>query len=370
MPKKIKSLQPFFPKYLYTSNLLPLSMIGSLSRGASFRRVIQGFFLWGVFLVALAFLVATANGISAEDDSPTSRGGNALYVDDDAAEGGDGSIASPLNSIQVAVLVATEGDTIRVWDGHYKEPVKIKKGLTIIGNGTGKTHTEWLEFYRGNSVIMDLSIRCPSDVPAIWIKESVSNITILRCSVRGESPASADWGIYAKSLSDIKIRDCTFNNCLIGVEIQHCENIVIENCTFTNNSCGIELITSHTSRIINCTFVQNELGIHIYKCDSLSLKTLFFNTASSNIVLKNNHFKDNKKNIEEVKKPVPLSELAPCLVFLAILSILVIVFLVAYRKTNRKNSSNDYPRQYPDEKNSADRSKNDSHIPESPPLKP
>ena len=41
--------------------------------------------------------------------------------------------------IQDAIDNATNGDTIRVWDGSYNEGININKQLSILGNGTTKS---------------------------------------------------------------------------------------------------------------------------------------------------------------------------------------------------------------------------------------
>ena len=43
------------------------------------------------------------------------------------------------SKIQDAIDVANTGDTIRVYDGIYKENVKVNKRVILIGNGTLKT---------------------------------------------------------------------------------------------------------------------------------------------------------------------------------------------------------------------------------------
>ena len=55
--------------------------------------------------------------------------GRTITVDDD----GEGDYTS----IQDAIDNATDGDTIRVWEGVYYENVIVNKSVSVIGNGSG-----------------------------------------------------------------------------------------------------------------------------------------------------------------------------------------------------------------------------------------
>ncbi len=67
------------------------------------------------------------------------RGKTTLYVDDDAPDGGNGSKEKPYKKVQDAVNASQDGDTIRVWEGVYRENVVVNRTLTIIGNGSETT---------------------------------------------------------------------------------------------------------------------------------------------------------------------------------------------------------------------------------------
>jgi len=62
--------------------------------------------------------------------------GETLYVDDDAEDGGDGSVERPFNRIQDAINVSEDGNTVRVFDGVYSENLTVNRSVSLIGNGS------------------------------------------------------------------------------------------------------------------------------------------------------------------------------------------------------------------------------------------
>jgi len=67
------------------------------------------------------------------------RESKTIFVDDDAPAGGNGSKDRPFNNIQDGVDNATDGDTVRVFDGTYYENVVVNKTVNLSGNGSADT---------------------------------------------------------------------------------------------------------------------------------------------------------------------------------------------------------------------------------------
>lgn len=65
--------------------------------------------------------------------------GTRFHVDDDALEGGDGSAGDPFRTISEALAATSEGDTVQVAAGVYREPVKLLSGVTLLGAGPDST---------------------------------------------------------------------------------------------------------------------------------------------------------------------------------------------------------------------------------------
>jgi hypothetical protein len=65
--------------------------------------------------------------------------GTCFYVDDDALDEGNGSRDHPFRTIQEAMDVTGEGDTVRVMAGVYRELVVLVSGVTLLGAGPNAT---------------------------------------------------------------------------------------------------------------------------------------------------------------------------------------------------------------------------------------
>ena len=89
-----------------------------------------------LFTIALFAILAVAVLLSTPG---ADADGTTLYVDDDAPDGGNGSMNKPFNMIQDAVNASSDGDTVRVFNGTYYENVVVNKELTIVGNGSEVT---------------------------------------------------------------------------------------------------------------------------------------------------------------------------------------------------------------------------------------
>ena len=84
-----------------------------------------------IALVILSmFLLSTLTtvGIQIKADNTTkpeiTLAGNTIYVDDDAAPGGDGSEEHPFQTITEGINAADNGDTVFVFMGNYKENIE------------------------------------------------------------------------------------------------------------------------------------------------------------------------------------------------------------------------------------------------------
>ena len=77
--------------------------------------------------------------------------GSCFFVDDDAAEGGDGSRDRPFRTIREAMESTGEGDTVKVAAGTYTESVELLSGVTLLGAGPDSTFIDG-EGQRGSLV--------------------------------------------------------------------------------------------------------------------------------------------------------------------------------------------------------------------------
>jgi len=219
----------------------------SLSAGntAANHALRMEFVLFTIFMAAFVGLLLLAVG-DAE------RG--VITVDDD----GEGDYTN----IQYAIDNATEGDTIRVWEGVYYENVVVNKTVSLVGNGSESTAIRGDE--TGNVV----------DITA-------NRVNMSGFTVSGSKKEDYNAGIMVES---------SYNN--------------ISGMKCTDNVFGIYLDRSYYSIIANNIFILN-IG-HWNSGNALYLNSAWNNIIANNTCsgslqsitlngyLQNNTFRDNR----------------------------------------------------------------------------
>ncbi|MCK4613963.1 MAG: right-handed parallel beta-helix repeat-containing protein, partial [Thermoplasmata archaeon] len=187
-----------------------------------------------------------------QSDEPTT-----LYVDDDAAAGGNGSLEHPYQTIQEAIDNATEGDTIRVFNGTYFENVVVNKTVSLIGNGSEDTIIDG----SGTGGVVTIT--------ADWITLNGFNVT------NGSS------GITIRSNNNtITNNSCTNFDSDYGIQLDSARNNTLMNNTSSHNFYGIYLTDSSRNNISKNTCNSNqEDGIRLWKSNN---NTFLNNTISLN----------------------------------------------------------------------------------------
>ncbi len=151
---------------------------------------------------------------------------NTIYVDDTAASGGNGSQASPYDTIQLAIENADPNDTIIVAAGAYTGNIVIDKPLTLQGAGSGTTTIT------GNQGGTELG--------TIQISGGVNDVTIDGFEIIGidGTPGLEKAAIYLQGAHDnLNISN---NNVVANGDaaIQSEYNAAISNITITENEIG------------------------------------------------------------------------------------------------------------------------------------
>lgn len=111
----------------------------------------------------------------------------ALYVDDDAPAGGDGSLGAPYSTIGAAVAVAGEGTAVLIARGRYVEEVVLTPTLTLLGacaadtvlappGGVGL-------FVRGHAAVSGLRIE--GGAPGILLGEPNAELSLSEVVIQG-----------------------------------------------------------------------------------------------------------------------------------------------------------------------------------------
>lgn len=92
--------------------------------------------------------------------------------------------------------------------------------------------------------------------------------------------------IIYKNLKEIKVSDCFFSNCYIGIDIWY-SNPKIENCNFSKNVIGGRIEDSPESVVINNNFVKSSM-----------LGLLLSTYKKENFTISNSIFLENERNFE------------------------------------------------------------------------
>jgi len=306
-----------------------------------------------IVLSSLTAVIPTFENVGAETTrgGDSTRGeGNTWYVDDDAADGGDGSLEKPYQKIQDAINSAQDNDVIRVFDGVYQENIYVNKRVTISGNGSATTtidgreiddvvtlRSDGISFNGFHIVNSDSSVH---DGTGIIIPNNniiVYNNTIESCRFGMRikdamyntihNNTMKDCGLYIDSLDliDTNTHRVDTSNTVNGkplyyfanasdlivpavagqVVLSNCTNIVAKNLNCTSSSIGIHVIYSENVTIsdnicnsnfflgislqnsITCVVERNECSGNNY--DGIRI------TRSRESLIRENTFNSNRK---------------------------------------------------------------------------
>ena len=218
-----------------------------------------------------------------------------IYIDDDAAPGGDGSYDHPFQSIKDGLYASEDGDIVYVFDGTYYGFFFIEKEITLRGQSRENTK---------------LDINIIDNLPTIGVMSSnvkIKGFSILSPVPKNQHTRGIDvicFGIIDDTgpYDNIQISDCNIYNQEFGIFLYNSTNVDIKNCNFYNNQHSINLHTfvwdfsNHDITIDNCKFYSNGKttgpGVS-YAGISMSFINELLNPRHSNITIKNCEFNDN-----------------------------------------------------------------------------
>ncbi len=214
-------------------------------------------FMWARRSVVIALVVVSSVLGLCFTFVPSNVRGDTLYV------GGVGP--GNYTSIQDAVLNASDGDTVFVYNGTYGEQVTVTKSINLIG------------LDRDTTIIKVNKTGRAVFVTADWV--NISGFTILAMPDPPFPPAII-YGIELYEVEHCRIENVRFQTNQIGLLLDDSHHNLIANNTMINNIDGMIVSNSNANAILNNTFVSNnEAGIHMA---SSSDNVIAGNNASGN----------------------------------------------------------------------------------------
>jgi parallel beta-helix repeat protein len=186
----------------------------------------------------------------------------------------DGEGKADYASIQDAVDNASDGDTIFVYAGVYRENVVVNKSINITGEDRDKT------------VIDGGSYGDVLHISADWV-----NISGFKIQNGGDRTSYKGQGQDADAGIDIRSNNTTISN----------------NEIVSNDGCGVYVCESEGNKIMNNNFSNNKYGIYTYKGDRnnisgnnvsfSSMYGIYLYTGSDENVIYSNTIYDNEYGI-------------------------------------------------------------------------
>jgi len=245
----------------------------------------------GVILLLICVSIPSTGRV-VEQSSTVSTDGNIFYV------GGSGS--GNYTSIQQAVDMATDGDTVFVFNGSYKENVRIEKSINVIGEDKNTTFVSgvfekpFITFYlkTGNIKLKGFTITNGDKKIYVYSEDPIANICISDCNIIDDGIRGLE--IDGGWVENVTIKRCYFDNdidCAVyigayfggevsGVSLESCrvyedglyfyniKNIKIADCDFLESEINIRSRSQKNIRVYNCTMdSSHEISLFIEGSD-------------------------------------------------------------------------------------------------------
>lgn len=215
---------------------------------------------------------------------------NEIYVDGSYTGYSDGSAEKPYTSIQQAIDLANDGDTIYVFGGTYDETLIVNKKIklwgsidgkpTIIDTRADKRYT--VEITADYAEIQDFTISDRNDHKTSPIGALIA-VKADNVIVQGNTlNDTKSWGIYLHPQGNGNVISANFiNNTARGIYADNSDtNDIFNNIVANCSEYGIQITSSANNRLYknyvsNCTH-----GIYLQQCTQVNISSNSINTTT------------------------------------------------------------------------------------------
>ncbi len=207
--------------------------------------------------------------------------------------------------LQTQMIMAEDGDTIRIPEGHFKFSGSIsldeKNNIVIIGAGLDKTvlsfkgQTEGAEGLRitngKNILVRGLTIQ---DTKGDAIKtQDIDGMSFI--NVRTEwtgkpKESNGAYGFYPVLCTNVLLEGCIANGASdAGIYVGQSKYVIVKNCTAYHNVAGIEIENTLYADVYDNYAHDNTGGILVFDMPDLKQKKGGYVRVYDNLITNNNH---------------------------------------------------------------------------------
>jgi len=197
-------------------------------------------------------------------------------------ETGNGTQANPFLSVQLAILFASEGDTVIVETGEYNQRFDLmNKSISVVSNYLANADTSYISqtIFSGTNLSQSISLTADS-------------CSFVGFTVRNFSSASP---LYISD--DVFISNCIFENNSTSVILANNDYAIVNSCIFRDNTSSKGTIINGTSTdcsFINC-LMYNNTSVYVY--NDRYRRSLFYGWSGLRVKLYNSTIVSNTVNL-------------------------------------------------------------------------
>jgi parallel beta-helix repeat protein len=180
-----------------------------------------------------------------------------------------GESSGNYSSIQNAIDNASEGDTIRVFEGMYFENVIVNKSVNLIGNltfGAGSNMTVINASFSGDGLYISAdNVTIKGFVLAFsgfgFNDSGIELNNVENCSITGNALMLNNYGIWLNETENCTIKNNYFMENSVGMGIYTSTNDTYMSNYFDNSSSYDVLLVTGDITLVNCSINSSKLGL-------------------------------------------------------------------------------------------------------------